>query len=123
VLEDLIAAELPIAVLSGTVTASSLGEVHIDAVAYSVSIQGWSTGSVLTGGSRTSDSERPLQLQSTTLYVGADVEFRQALAAREDALIPLITAILAPSDYAHERALCIDTTAAGGNATLLAKAG
>ncbi|KGM48639.1 bifunctional proline dehydrogenase/L-glutamate gamma-semialdehyde dehydrogenase PutA [Pseudooceanicola atlanticus] len=49
--------------------------------------------------------------------------YRAALAAREGAILPLITARIAPSLFVHERAVCIDTTAAGGNATLLAKAG
>ncbi|MEP2948351.1 MAG: hypothetical protein ABJP18_19010 [Lentilitoribacter sp.] len=45
---------------------------------------------------------------------------RRAIAQREGAIIPLITS----SDMAHqciiERHICIDTTAAGGNASLLA---
>jgi RHH-type proline utilization regulon transcriptional repressor/proline dehydrogenase/delta 1-pyrroline-5-carboxylate dehydrogenase len=46
--------------------------------------------------------------------------WRQALARREGAIIPLITR---PSDAEHlirERHVCIDTTASGGNAELLA---
>jgi RHH-type proline utilization regulon transcriptional repressor/proline dehydrogenase/delta 1-pyrroline-5-carboxylate dehydrogenase len=30
--------------------------------------------------------------------------------------------VLNPAAYAHERAVCVDTTAAGGNASLLAAA-
>jgi RHH-type proline utilization regulon transcriptional repressor/proline dehydrogenase/delta 1-pyrroline-5-carboxylate dehydrogenase len=45
---------------------------------------------------------------------------RIALAARGGAIIPLETRILAPERYVLERLLCIDTTAAGGNASLLA---
>jgi RHH-type transcriptional regulator, proline utilization regulon repressor / proline dehydrogenase / delta 1-pyrroline-5-carboxylate dehydrogenase len=45
---------------------------------------------------------------------------RGALAAREGAIVPLETALIAPERYALERHLCIDTTAAGGNASLLA---
>ncbi len=48
---------------------------------------------------------------------------RAALAARDGALLPL----LAEGDFARwvviERHLCIDTTASGGNAALLASAG
>jgi RHH-type proline utilization regulon transcriptional repressor/proline dehydrogenase/delta 1-pyrroline-5-carboxylate dehydrogenase len=48
---------------------------------------------------------------------------RAALAARDGALLPL----LAEADFARwvviERHLCIDTTASGGNAALLASAG
>ncbi|MEM9270949.1 MAG: bifunctional proline dehydrogenase/L-glutamate gamma-semialdehyde dehydrogenase, partial [Pseudomonadota bacterium] len=49
-------------------------------------------------------------------------EARQALAARTGAIVPL----LAEADFATwcqlERHVCVDTTAAGGNAALLAKA-
>lgn len=45
---------------------------------------------------------------------------RQALAVREGALVPLVTAMDLDSYCVHERHTCIDTTAAGGNATLLA---
>jgi len=47
----------------------------------------------------------------------------QALAAREGALIPLITAADPVPFLTLERHLCIDTTAAGGNAALLAASG
>ena len=45
---------------------------------------------------------------------------RGALAAREGAIVPLVTDVVAPARYLLERLLCIDTTAAGGNASLLA---
>ncbi len=45
---------------------------------------------------------------------------RLALAERDGVLVPLITERVAPERYVLERHLCIDTTAAGGNATLLA---
>ncbi|MCR4266222.1 bifunctional proline dehydrogenase/L-glutamate gamma-semialdehyde dehydrogenase PutA [Nitratireductor sp. ZSWI3] len=45
---------------------------------------------------------------------------RGALAGREGAVVPLVTETLYPAAYAHERAICVDTTAAGGNASLLA---
>ena len=48
---------------------------------------------------------------------------RQALAARDGALIPLITEPGQPERYTLERHVCVDTTAAGGNAALLAEAG
>lgn len=47
---------------------------------------------------------------------------RQALAAREGPIIPVITEIISPASYITERSICIDTTAAGGNASLLTKA-
>jgi RHH-type proline utilization regulon transcriptional repressor/proline dehydrogenase/delta 1-pyrroline-5-carboxylate dehydrogenase len=47
---------------------------------------------------------------------------RQALAARSGKIVPLVAEIIYPAAYAHERAVCVDTTAAGGNASLLAGA-
>ena len=47
---------------------------------------------------------------------------RRALAAREGPIVPILAARIDPAAYAHERSICIDTTAAGGNATLLSDA-
>jgi len=47
---------------------------------------------------------------------------RRALADREGAIVPLITTAGDVSRYVIERHVCIDTTAAGGNASLLAAA-
>jgi RHH-type proline utilization regulon transcriptional repressor/proline dehydrogenase/delta 1-pyrroline-5-carboxylate dehydrogenase len=47
---------------------------------------------------------------------------RKMLAQRTGPIVPLVTEILYPAAYAHERAVCVDTTAAGGNASLLAAA-
>ncbi|TKT79126.1 bifunctional proline dehydrogenase/L-glutamate gamma-semialdehyde dehydrogenase PutA [Aquamicrobium sp. LC103] len=47
---------------------------------------------------------------------------RLALAGREGPIVRLVAAAINPSAYAHERAVCVDTTAAGGNASLLAGA-
>ncbi|RUM99620.1 bifunctional proline dehydrogenase/L-glutamate gamma-semialdehyde dehydrogenase PutA [Pseudaminobacter arsenicus] len=49
-------------------------------------------------------------------------EIRRALAKRKGPIVPLVGEVLYPAAYAHERAVCVDTTAAGGNATLLAGA-
>ena len=46
--------------------------------------------------------------------------YRVVLAGRDGMLLPLITEIVAPEYYIIERHLCVDTTAAGGNASLLA---
>ena len=46
--------------------------------------------------------------------------YAQALAVRPGPLVPLITAKPDLAHVAHERHLCVDTTAAGGNAALLA---
>jgi RHH-type proline utilization regulon transcriptional repressor/proline dehydrogenase/delta 1-pyrroline-5-carboxylate dehydrogenase len=45
---------------------------------------------------------------------------RRALAAREGPIVPLETQVVCPARYVLERHVCIDTTAAGGNASLLA---
>ncbi|MEL6373442.1 MAG: bifunctional proline dehydrogenase/L-glutamate gamma-semialdehyde dehydrogenase PutA, partial [Pseudomonadota bacterium] len=47
-------------------------------------------------------------------------DLRRALAQRDGPIVPIIDALHAPERYGVERAVCIDTTAAGGNATLLA---
>ena len=49
--------------------------------------------------------------------------FEQALAKRTGAIVPLITEPLNEGHVLHERHICIDTTAAGGNAALLAEVG
>ncbi|OMH30810.1 bifunctional proline dehydrogenase/L-glutamate gamma-semialdehyde dehydrogenase [Motiliproteus sp. MSK22-1] len=46
--------------------------------------------------------------------------YRQALAERDGVLIPLITEINTSERFVIERHLCVDTTAAGGNASLIA---
>jgi len=48
---------------------------------------------------------------------------RMALARKTGAIVPLVTEAIYPAAYAHERSVCVDTTAAGGNASLLAGAG
>ena len=57
-------------------------------------------------------SETQLELAST---------YRQALAQREGIIVRYISEVIAPWIYAQERHLCINTTAAGGNASLLAE--
>jgi len=49
-------------------------------------------------------------------------DLRMALATRKGPVVPLETQVVAPERYVVERHLCIDTTAAGGNASLLATA-
>ena len=56
---------------------------------------------------------------------GSDADlrgFRKALAVRSGPIVPLVSEISNPAAYVHERAVCVDTTAAGGNASLLAGA-
>ena len=45
---------------------------------------------------------------------------RRYVARRDGPILPLIAERIAPWQYAHERAICVDTTAAGGNTALLA---
>ncbi|HET8850678.1 MAG TPA: bifunctional proline dehydrogenase/L-glutamate gamma-semialdehyde dehydrogenase PutA [Marinobacter sp.] len=47
-------------------------------------------------------------------------QYRHALAKRDGALLPLITEHMLDQRYVIERHLCVDTTAAGGNASLIA---
>ena len=55
-------------------------------------------------------------------YWGPDARgIAQALAKREGLILPLITAPEDQARYMFERHICIDTTASGGNVTLLAK--
>ncbi|WP_372985649.1 bifunctional proline dehydrogenase/L-glutamate gamma-semialdehyde dehydrogenase PutA [Marinobacter sp.] len=49
-------------------------------------------------------------------------QYRQALAERDGALLPIITEHKLDQRYVIERHLCVDTTAAGGNASLIASA-
>ena len=48
---------------------------------------------------------------------------RRVLAGQEGPIVPLVSEVIYPAAYTHERSVCVDTTAAGGNASLLAGAG
>jgi RHH-type proline utilization regulon transcriptional repressor/proline dehydrogenase/delta 1-pyrroline-5-carboxylate dehydrogenase len=50
-------------------------------------------------------------------------ELRQKLAGRDGPILQLITEVPRPCDTLAERHVCIDTTASGGNAALLAEVG
>ena len=54
---------------------------------------------------------------------GADAAatYRRVLSVRPGAIIPMVRGHVSPTAYSHEQAICIDTTAAGGNAALLAQ--
>ncbi|MGB3245869.1 MAG: bifunctional proline dehydrogenase/L-glutamate gamma-semialdehyde dehydrogenase PutA [Sulfitobacter sp.] len=88
--KPLIDAGAPVVVLDGTVAAETL--VNVDDLAV-VSAAG------------ASDWTRALRI---------------ALSHRDGPIVPLVTETVAPERYVLERHLCIDTTAAGGNASLLA---
>ena len=65
------------------------------------------------------------RVEAVMLWADADAArpYAEALAAREGALIPLITEADPTERLTLERHVCIDTTAAGGNAALLAASG
>jgi RHH-type proline utilization regulon transcriptional repressor/proline dehydrogenase/delta 1-pyrroline-5-carboxylate dehydrogenase len=73
----------------------------------------------------------PTALTSLQGFAGAlwwgDAEtaraYTRALADRKGAILPLVTAMPDLGHVAQERHICIDTTASGGNAALLAEAG
>ncbi|QTP57459.1 bifunctional proline dehydrogenase/L-glutamate gamma-semialdehyde dehydrogenase PutA [Billgrantia antri] len=90
--QPLIDAGAPVAALDGTVTADTLTKVK---------------GIVAVAAAGASDWTRELRL---------------ALAQRDGPIVSLETQTIAPERYVVERHLCIDTTAAGGNASLLATA-
>ncbi len=46
-------------------------------------------------------------------------DLRRALAGRDGPILPFIAETISPAAYCAERTVCIDTTAAGGNASLL----
>jgi RHH-type proline utilization regulon transcriptional repressor/proline dehydrogenase/delta 1-pyrroline-5-carboxylate dehydrogenase len=75
------------------------------------------------GGTLSAKDLAALEGFSAALWWG-DAEtargFAKALASRDGAILPLITAQPDKAHVAHERHLCVDTTAAGGNAALLA---
>lgn len=66
-----------------------------------------------------------LQNIDAVAFAGTDqdaIALRQTMASRAGRILPLITDSNSPARFCIERHVCIDTTAAGGNATLLASA-
>ena len=55
-------------------------------------------------------------------WAGPPEDLRRALARRPGPIVPLVDAVIHPVGYCREVSVCIDTTAAGGNASLLAEA-
>ena len=75
-------------------------------------------------GFLSADSIERIQGISAVIYAGNDArrgDYRKALAAREGAIIPLLCETDLDARLTMERHVCIDTTAAGGNASLLAQ--
>ena len=76
-------------------------------------------------GSVTAETLRAVKGIAAVAAAGASDwtrELRVALARRDGAIVPLEIQTISPERYVVERHLCIDTTAAGGNASLLATA-
>ena len=67
--------------------------------------------------------ELPADLVALHAEPDALAPVRAALAGRSGPIVPLVTEVIAPAAYCTERTVCIDTTAAGGNAALLAESG
>ena len=88
--QPLIEAGAPIALLDGTIAADTLTVLQDIAVVAAAGVSEWTAA------------------------------LRLALAQRAGAIISLENQKIAPERYVLERHLCIDTTAAGGNASLLA---
>ena len=79
---------------------------------------------VAVDGTATEDLLSTLSLDLVASAVtGGDLDaLRQTIAKRPGPIIRLETRPIAPTTYVNESAICIDTTAAGGNASLLASA-
>ena len=100
-----------------------LGPGFDAAAAQKASVEGLGGVAVSAEGHITAETLTSLDGFSAALWWGDAVEGRalaQALADRDGAIVPLITALPDQAHVAHERHLCVDTTAAGGNAALLA---
>jgi len=78
--------------------------------------------SCLQGSLNPDDLTRLTGLDAVAVAASADYTMacNKALSQRSGAIIPLVSDCCEPARFALERHVCIDTTAAGGNATLLA---
>ena len=100
-----------------------LGPGFDAAAAQKAAVEGLGGVAISAEGHITAETLTSLDGFSAALWWGDATEGRalaQALADRDGAIVPLITALPDQAHVAHERHLCVDTTAAGGNAALLA---
>jgi RHH-type proline utilization regulon transcriptional repressor/proline dehydrogenase/delta 1-pyrroline-5-carboxylate dehydrogenase len=65
-------------------------------------------------------ADLPVDLVAFAGDAGILRKLRQALASRAGPIVGVVSEKINPMAYVHERAICVDTTAAGGNASLLA---
>jgi RHH-type proline utilization regulon transcriptional repressor/proline dehydrogenase/delta 1-pyrroline-5-carboxylate dehydrogenase len=81
-------------------------------------------GLPLTAVNGTVDAENLRELAVDLVAFSGDREtlrrLRQSLASRPGPIVGIVSEKINPMAYVHERAICVDTTAAGGNASLLA---
>jgi RHH-type proline utilization regulon transcriptional repressor/proline dehydrogenase/delta 1-pyrroline-5-carboxylate dehydrogenase len=70
------------------------------------------------------DDLATLDIDAVAFCGSAEVasSIRRVLSGQAGPIRPLITEAINPAAYVHERSICVDTTAAGGNASLLAGA-
>ena len=81
---------------------------------------------VVTRGNLSAQDLKTLPAMGGVLWWGDEAEGRayaQALSCRSGPIVQLITELPSMAHVMTERHLCIDTTAAGGNASLLLSAG
>jgi RHH-type proline utilization regulon transcriptional repressor/proline dehydrogenase/delta 1-pyrroline-5-carboxylate dehydrogenase len=64
----------------------------------------------------------PFDAMAVALCDADYLHYKQALAVQFDHVFPVVDSVCTPVRFTVERHVCIDTTAAGGNATLLASA-
>jgi RHH-type transcriptional regulator, proline utilization regulon repressor / proline dehydrogenase / delta 1-pyrroline-5-carboxylate dehydrogenase len=86
---------------------------------------GSQSGVAMVDGVLQADSLKRLEGFDAVMHWGTEAEqrdLRRALAARDGILVPLIVESGSRERLVIERHLCVDTTAAGGNASLLAAA-
>ena len=85
----------------------------------------------LVASDKSFDNKDTQELLSTSTFAAVTLAeddptlraLRQLLATRDGPIIPVSTSLYDISPLIDEKSLCVDTTAAGGNATLLAAAG
>ena len=100
-----------------------LGPGKTAAAAQKLAVERLGGQGVAVDGALTPATLTTLEGLSAALWWGEEAEGRalaQALADRDGEIVQLITALPDLAHVAHERHLCVDTTAAGGNAALLA---
>ncbi|MEC8274858.1 MAG: aldehyde dehydrogenase family protein, partial [Pseudomonadota bacterium] len=92
------------------------------AQAQRASVEALGGRAIITGGRLPADARAALPPIGGLLWWGDDAtgrDYARALARRPGAIIPLITGTPDTAQVMLERHLCVDTTAAGGNASLL----